>query len=242
MDSSDYPVTRSPRKELQGPRPPALKVRKDSHKIRKPPIAPNPNPNQIPNQIPQPPRAPVIIYTVSPKVIHTNPDDFMTLVQRLTGTNSNSNSSNSNSSDPFGNDPGAMSPAARYATIEKARSPKDKAAISSNQMGNGDFGDFFMEGVEMGERLPPGILSPGPGSLQPISPSFFCPPASTSAADPSFFHDLSPAGLYSSRGFLEGGLLPSPSNFIAGFSPHQANSPFPSIDLFNNFSSGNFDF
>ncbi|CAN1184511.1 hypothetical protein LINPERHAP2_LOCUS37023 [Linum perenne] len=87
-----------------------------------------------------------------------------------------------------------MSPAARYATIEKARSPKDKA-ISSNEMGNSDFGDFFMEGVEMGERLPLGILSPGPGSLQPISPSFFCPPL-MSATDLSFFHDLSPAGLY----------------------------------------------
>ncbi|CAN1174431.1 hypothetical protein LINPERHAP2_LOCUS31300 [Linum perenne] len=80
----------------------------------------------------------------------------MALVQRLTGTNSNS-------SNPFGNDPGAMSQAARYATIEKARSLKDKA-ISANQMGNGDFGDFFMEGVEMGERLPPGptkLVNPG---------------------------------------------------------------------------------
>ncbi|CAN1144759.1 hypothetical protein LINPERHAP2_LOCUS14282 [Linum perenne] len=78
MDSSEYPVTRSPRKELQGPRPPTLKVRKDSHKIRKPPIATNPNPNQIPNKILQPPRAPVIIYIVSSKVIHTNLDYFMT--------------------------------------------------------------------------------------------------------------------------------------------------------------------
>ncbi|CAN1144758.1 hypothetical protein LINPERHAP2_LOCUS14282 [Linum perenne] len=162
MDSSEYPVTRSPRKELQGPRPPTLKVRR------------------------------------------------------------------------------AMSLAARYATIEKARSLKDKA-ISSNEMGNSDFGDFFMEGVDMGERLPSGILSLGPGSLQPISPSFFCP-LPTSAADLSFFHVMSPVGFYSSSGFLEGGLLLSPSNFIAGFSSHQANSPFSSIDLFNNFSSDNFDF
>ncbi|CAN1174432.1 hypothetical protein LINPERHAP2_LOCUS31301 [Linum perenne] len=67
MDSSDYPVIISPRKELQGPRPPALKVRKVSRKIRKLLIVPNPNPNQIPNQIPQSPRAPIIIYSVSPK-------------------------------------------------------------------------------------------------------------------------------------------------------------------------------
>ncbi|KAL2462841.1 uncharacterized protein Fot_54078 [Forsythia ovata] len=31
------------------------------------------------------PRQPVIIYTYSPKIIHTNPRDFMTLVQKLTG-------------------------------------------------------------------------------------------------------------------------------------------------------------
>ncbi|CAN0892123.1 Nuclear speckle RNA-binding protein B [Linum grandiflorum] len=252
MDSSDFPVARSPRKELQGPRPPALKVRKDSHKIKKPPVAPNPNPNPNPNphnhHQPPPPRAPVIIYTVSPKVIHTNPDDFMTLVQRLTGSSTSAAAENSSNvvNNPFGNDPGAMSPAARYASIEKTRSPKEKASSNyqnQNQIGNEDLGDFFMEGVEMGERLPPGILSPGPGSLPPISPSFFCPPASNPNPDPSagFFHDLSPAGLHSSRGFLEGGLLPSPNNFIAGFSPH-ANSPFPSIDLFNNFTSGNFDF
>ncbi|GJU20619.1 VQ motif-containing protein 20 [Tanacetum coccineum] len=32
-----------------------------------------------------PPRRPVIIYTHSPKVIHTHPRDFMALVQKLTG-------------------------------------------------------------------------------------------------------------------------------------------------------------
>ncbi|CAI0625521.1 unnamed protein product [Linum tenue] len=103
-----------------------------------------------------------------------------------------------------------------------------------------------MGGSQQG-LLPPGILSPGPASLPPISSSFFfSPPSSATAADPSsigFFHDLvSPAGqLQSSRNFLESGLLPSPSSFVAGFSPH-TNSPFPSIDLFNNFNSGNFDF
>ncbi|CAI0396051.1 unnamed protein product [Linum tenue] len=271
MDSSDFPVARSPRKELQGPRPPALKVRKDSHKIKKPPIAPNPNPNPNPTQQhqSQPPRAPVIIYTVSPKVIHTNPGDFMNLVQRLTGSSSSSAAAatSSSSSNPFNDDPGAMSPAARYATIEKANSPKDKGKGNSliyPQSGNGDLGDFFMEGVEMGQLmggsqqgLPPGILSPGPASLPPISPSFFFPPpSSTPSADPSslgFFHDLvSPAGQLhsSSPSTFVAGFSPQ-ANFVAGFSPHtnfvtgfspHANSPFPSIDLFNNFNSGNFDF
>ncbi|CAI0396050.1 unnamed protein product [Linum tenue] len=243
MDSSDFPVARSPRKELQGPRPPALKVRKDSHKIKKPPIAPNPNS--------QPPRAPVIIYTVSPKVIHTNPGDFMNLVQRLTGSSSSSAAAATD-------DPGAMSPAARYATIEKANSPKDKGKGNSliyPQSGNGVEMGQLMGGSQQG--LPPGILSPGPASLPPISPSFFFPPpSSTPSADPSslgFFHDLvSPAGQLhsSSPSTFVAGFSPQ-ANFVAGFSPHtnfvtgfspHANSPFPSIDLFNNFNSGNFDF
>ncbi|GFZ09916.1 hypothetical protein Acr_21g0005150 [Actinidia rufa] len=74
MDPLGYPDGKSPRRELQGPRPAPLKVRKDSHKITKPPVVPAQHHH----------RPPVIIYTVSPKVIHTHPSEFMTLVQRLT--------------------------------------------------------------------------------------------------------------------------------------------------------------
>lgn len=76
MDTPDFFSGRSPsrRKELQGPRPAPLKVRKDSHKIRKAHVPPQP----------------VIIYTVSPKIIHAKPNDFMSLVQRLTGPNATS--------------------------------------------------------------------------------------------------------------------------------------------------------
>ncbi|CAN0921530.1 Nuclear speckle RNA-binding protein B [Linum grandiflorum] len=241
--------SRSPRKELQGPRPPALKVRKDSHQIRKPPVAPRPNPNLNPihhhQQFNQPPRAPVIIYTVSPKVIHTNPDDFMTLVQRLTGSSTSSSSSAaSSSSHPFSDD-GAPSPAARYAAIEKTKSPRDKGnsmVQQQQQIGNFDLGDFFVEGVDMERFGIGGILSPGPALLPPVPPSFFSP-QSTDPSSVGFFHDFSPGGLHSSRNFLDGtGLLPSPGNFLAGFSPRLMNSPFPSVDLFNNFNSGNFDF
>ncbi|XP_047983623.1 protein MKS1-like [Salvia hispanica] len=81
MDTPDFFSGRSPspRRELQGPRPAPLKVRKESHKIRKAPAA-----------HPQAPPLPVIIYTVSPKIIHANPNDFMSLVQRLTGPNATS--------------------------------------------------------------------------------------------------------------------------------------------------------
>ncbi|KAJ9146158.1 hypothetical protein P3X46_028462 [Hevea brasiliensis] len=228
MDSSDFPVSRSPRKELQGPRPPALKVRKDSHKIKKPPVAPQPSQQQ---QQPTQPRPPVIIYTVSPKVIHTNPSDFMTLVQRLTGSSSSSSATNYSTSNPFNNDGGAISPAARYATIEKAKSPKEKSKVDSGDVG-------LLDGIEMGQlmerkgNLFPGILSPGPASLPPLPSNFFSP-----QSDPNmvgFFHDLSPV-LHGNRTFMEGSFMPSPSTFV---SPHLT-SPTPSIDLFNNFNFNN---
>lgn len=74
------------KRELQGPRPAPLKIWRDSHKIRKPPL-PVPVP-AIPH------RPPVIIYAHSPEVIHTEAREFMTLVQRLTGrVNTHGNSS-----------------------------------------------------------------------------------------------------------------------------------------------------
>ena len=245
MDFPDInPTGRSPRRELQGPRPTPLRINKDSHKIKKPPLAPQPSqPHQAP------PRQPVIIYTVSPKIIHTTPGDFMSLVQRLTGSSSSSSSSSSSTTfpssssrvvpnnDPFNGDntAGMVSPAARYATIEKARSPMGKKV--QNPIGGEIISD--VEGVEMmmGQHglmertsMFQGILSPGPASLSPIPSSFFSPPSS----DPSmvsFLHDLSPL-LHSNRsnfmdGIGSGFVMPSPSNFV---SPQT-----PSIDLFNYF-------
>ncbi|KAG2686797.1 hypothetical protein I3760_09G023900 [Carya illinoinensis] len=63
------------RKQLQGPRPAALTVRKSSTKIKKP--IPSTSTGKI--------RSPVIVYLQSPKVIHVRPEEFMGLVQRLTG-------------------------------------------------------------------------------------------------------------------------------------------------------------
>ncbi|KAJ0238366.1 VQ motif-containing protein 20 [Hirschfeldia incana] len=58
---------------------PMLKLNKDSHVIKKPP-----SPSSSSSTAAKP-RQPVIIYTNTPKVIHTNPKDFMALVQKLTG-------------------------------------------------------------------------------------------------------------------------------------------------------------
>ncbi|XP_020580470.1 protein MKS1-like [Phalaenopsis equestris] len=72
--------------QLHGPRPSPLQLHKNSHKIIKPY-------NQR--------RSPIIIHAVSPKIIHTNPKEFMALVQRLTGfqaSAANNNPSSSSSS------------------------------------------------------------------------------------------------------------------------------------------------
>ncbi|XP_016492980.1 protein MKS1-like [Nicotiana tabacum] len=229
MDPPEHPAGKSPKRELQGPRPTPLKVRKDSHKIRKPPVVPHQQHHQLPPQAP--PRPPVIIYTVSPKVIHANPSEFMTLVQRLTGPGPDSSSSFSSSSSSFpfqqNMNIGAISPAARFASIEKTRTLEGKKPqICDIEMVEGI--ETNRE-VERSSGLFPGILSPNPASLPPIPSNFFSP-----LSDPNplgFFNDLSPV-LHSNRNYFGHSYLSSPSNFI---SPRIILSPgTPSLDLFSN--------
>ncbi|XP_004497082.1 VQ motif-containing protein 8, chloroplastic [Cicer arietinum] len=59
-----------PKKVINGPRPSPLMIRK-------------------PNSCHKQQRVPIIIYTQSPKIIHTKAQDFMALVQRLTGMSHN---------------------------------------------------------------------------------------------------------------------------------------------------------
>lgn len=229
MDPSEHSATKSPKRELQGPRPTPLKVGKDSHKIKKPPVVPHQHHRMPHHHQPPPPRPPIIIYTVSPKVIHANPSEFMSLVQRLTGPNSSSSSSSSSFPFQENTNISAISPAARFASIEKTRTPKGKKSQSTNC----DM-EIVDEGIEINREIerstsglsPQGILSPNPDSLQPISSNFFSPPSA------GFFHDLSPV-LHSNRNYFEHNFLPSPSsNFI---SPRIILSPgTPSLDLFNN--------
>ncbi|XP_034571478.1 uncharacterized protein [Setaria viridis] len=128
-----------------GSRHAAFKVHRDSHSIHKatasppsssstnssvssssnaaitstshrPPPAPAPRPQQ-----PRPPQQqPVIIYTHSPKVIRTNPRDFMSIVQKLTGLDS----------------PGparGAPPAARVAAGSAAAAAQDESSSSSSE-------------------------------------------------------------------------------------------------------------
>ncbi|KAL2324097.1 hypothetical protein Fmac_023155 [Flemingia macrophylla] len=67
-----------PKKVINGPRPSPLLINKDSHKIRKASTIDHEDAKLNKAQ-------PIIIYTHSPKIIHTKAKDFMALVQRLTG-------------------------------------------------------------------------------------------------------------------------------------------------------------
>ncbi|ESQ34669.1 hypothetical protein EUTSA_v10008673mg [Eutrema salsugineum] len=224
---------KSPRtREIMGPRPTPLKVNKDSHKItKKPPLAP---PQQPPPQLqrreppqPLPPRAPVIIYTISPRIIHTHPDNFMALVQRLTGNTSTSTTSSTSapnhmsaSEDTSGTmdaSRGSISPAARYASTEKANASNYELGFAGDVASTDQFYHHHHQtrAIERPSFHQAGILSPGPTSLPPISPGFFSTVVGPS--DPqgssSFFNDL---------------------NSILQTSPSTMPSP-SSMDLFNNF-------
>ncbi|XVF14932.1 hypothetical protein REPUB_Repub09cG0103700 [Reevesia pubescens] len=191
--------------QLQGPRPTPLKVSKDSHKIKKPP-----HPPQHAAAVPAPEapdqrrREPVIIYAVSPKVIHAEESDFMSIVQRYTGLSSGN----------FSGD-GDVSPAARLAVTEKASpSPREKI---------GDVGIVGEVGTEEGLiRRPPGILSPTPDTLPAVSTEALFSPA-TEARMMSALQDWSPMMVHGS------GFMASPSTLLPG---HLISSPTLSSDYF----------
>ncbi|KAK4366900.1 hypothetical protein RND71_014780 [Anisodus tanguticus] len=158
------------RRELQGPRPAPLKLNKDSYKIKKPPVAP-PSHAAVapPHAAVAPPQNPqtVIIYAVSPKVYHTTVSDFMSVVQRLTGSAVPETSTSCSGSSS------CLSPAAKLASMEKASSPSATAAplaasAAPSVVESTDILDIIgNSSIEMCQI--PGILSPSPATLPPVS-------------------------------------------------------------------------
>ncbi|XP_062007277.1 protein MKS1 [Rosa rugosa] len=210
----------TPKKELQiqGPRPSPLRLSKDSVKIKKPPPHPHLRQNP-PQQQFQQHQEPVVIYTVSPKVIHTSVNEFMSLVQRLTG--------------PSSSPPGDLSPAARLASIEKTSPSSDhkhfppvNSTTTTFAIDDDDFMDSILEGIDLMGQFP-GILSPAPATMPPIPAGFFSP----AAEDPQNFNWQGANNINS--GFNS--FMPSPSSNSALFSAPLV-SPSPSSwDLFNSF-------
>lgn len=226
---------RSPKsKEILGPRPTPLKICKESHKIiKKPQLVPQPRvqppepaTHQLHQQEPlqtQPPRGPVIIYTVSPKIIHTHPNNFMALVQRLTGKTSTSTTSSSSSQSILApNNVSAtldtscswLSPAARYAVMEKANASNEVGFLGGVETTDQYHHHHQNQAFERPNFYNAGSLSPEPTSLPLISQEFV-----STVAPPN-----DPQGLSA---------LFNDFNSILQTIPPKL--PSPSTDLFNNF-------
>ncbi|KAK3437979.1 hypothetical protein EUGRSUZ_C02621, partial [Eucalyptus grandis] len=172
-----------------GPRPSPLRVPKQSHAVQKPPRPHRlPHPASSSSWDPRPTnlppagagadrQRPTIIFDISPKVIHVEERNFMSIVQQLTGSSSTSS--------------GYVSPAARVAAIEQT-SPTGREkgfAAAAAEMGGpsavaGDDELMCMLGdVQLAQSQ--GILTPA--APPAISPGFFSP-----ATEPHMLQDLSP--------------------------------------------------
>uniref|UniRef100_A0A0D9W4U1 VQ domain-containing protein n=1 Tax=Leersia perrieri TaxID=77586 RepID=A0A0D9W4U1_9ORYZ len=213
--SSGQPTT--PRRQLQGPRPPRLNVRMESHAIKKPSgstaaaaVAGNQQPARREQQQQPPPRAPVIIYDASPKIIHAKPNEFMALVQRLTGPGSVAPPPEDYpmgeavpETEPAVGQPffppelllspsAAMSPAARLATIERSVRPMpDPAPEYIDIMNGGGVDDGGLAAI-LGSIRSGGILSPLPSSLPPAAVPGQFSPLPFDASCISWLNELSP--------------------------------------------------
>lgn len=201
MNSEQQP--KAPRRDLQGaPRPAPLKICRDSHNIRKP-------------QVPMPAmqyRKPVIIYTDSPKVIHTEAREFMKLVQRLTGRvkgdensrpDSCMSSSSSSASSSIQSQISHALPASHaavpgnpnsYRLDASSPSPggglddvlvKEDKPIDSGSNPSEFSGNNRSQQSTVQSLLSPTIQS---GSIFPLSPSFFLP--SSGLLSPNIFQDF----------------------------------------------------
>ncbi|XP_020570871.1 protein MKS1-like [Phalaenopsis equestris] len=188
MDLFEQPRGRpSPKRgiQLQGPRPTPLKVNKDSHKLKKPSFPPPP-PTHLPAAQRRPP---VIIYTVSPKIIHTKPSEFMSLVQRLTGCSASEAAAAAAATDPSEGNLSAdkqSSPAQNRASKEQDDTDELRRLVIGGASANG---------------------------IQPISPNFFSPSV-VDINQFNFFHELNVPALHGNKGMMDGGFISSPGNFF----------------------------
>ncbi|CAL4940777.1 unnamed protein product [Urochloa decumbens] len=150
---------------------------------RRPPPAPAPRQTKPPPPPPQT-QQPVIIYTHSPKVIRTNPRDFMSIVQKLTGLDS-----------PGGPARGAAPPpAARVATVAAAAQDESSSSSSESCPANSHAAGpppTPQPYVDSSQLMPP-------PAAPPLDAHFMAPDIPLFAPDASELHHLcaAPRGLY----------------------------------------------
>ncbi|XP_021728094.1 protein MKS1-like [Chenopodium quinoa] len=229
MNPPPQPPPKKARREnqiqIQGPRPSPLRIHNNSQKIKKPPIVPKPA-SQAPDPVTG--NQPVIIYSVSPKLIFVEASNFRSIVQHLTGRESTASETTFPGEVP-------VSPAARFAAIERSspseRERRERRGENDNDMMKMMMGGERNDGVEtldMGQF--PGILSPAPGNLPGISAAMFSPIAA--AENQAWFgvNELLMSPFMSNMSFM-----PSPSALFLSNAPIVSPSPSSFGELFNNF-------
>ncbi|XP_057832022.2 nuclear speckle RNA-binding protein B-like [Cryptomeria japonica] len=157
------------RSALQGPRPPPLKISKAG--IEKIGMSKQQqHQEQPPQQQQQRQRQqPVIIYTRSPEVIHTKPQDFMQLVQRLTGPSCSKKKKKKKSREKTRSQ---VMPEPHLTTF-KSPSEFISTTITTTTTTSSVFPSFPAPAITP-SQLYSGLLSPFPISpLPPFSPSLF---------------------------------------------------------------------
>jgi hypothetical protein len=246
---------KAPKRDLQGTRPSPLKICRDSHNIRKP---------QVPPPLPaMQNRQPVIIYTHSPKVIHTEAREFMTLVQRLTGRvngdadslpdsrmpssfSSASSSKQSHTTHALPRSHTAEPGNPNCCRLDSSPSPggaglnflfEEEKFIDSGSNPSEFSGNIGSEQSSVQSLLSPTIQS---GSSFPLSPNFFLP--SSGLLSPNIFQDFpmytpQPDYFYSPRHLLcmqsEPHVTPPGRSAMNGVSSLPSPSP-TGCDFFNN--------
>lgn len=156
---------------------------------------------------PQQVRQPVIIYTVSPRVVHAEPSEFMSVVQRLTGAAAPSSSlpvappPQETTTIPF--------PFRPHSSMQLQQQFPFQLHQHHNQVAEAV--DDASGGRHLLPPLP-SILSPVPGSLPVVPPSYFSPPAAGAAAGINLFGELiSPPAFHLGATTGASQILPSPS-------------------------------
>lgn len=238
--NSQRPSSGTHRKDLQGPRPSPLKISRDSHKIRKPAAA-------LPAVVPSVPNLPIIkrsqpmiIYMQSPKIIHAEAQDFMTLVQRLTG--SSSSSTDTPNSDHSEN---PTAPDHVESTVHLQASTAATTQLTTMTEKNQENGSRASEAEANEHGLPAqtsaSTVATTPALMPPFSPNFLFPSPRFNFS-PRIFQDLPPMTpssdhfFYSPRDLYRiSDPLFSPSQRPALNTLSMLQSPSPTaLDLYNN--------
>ncbi|KAG1330628.1 VQ motif-containing protein 8, chloroplastic-like [Cocos nucifera] len=158
-------------REINGSRPAPLKIHKDSHLIHKQSSSSSTTPH------------PVIIYTHSPKIIHTQARDFMALVQKLTGLshsaddNDDDDDSTDNPPPPPSNIPCKDADTMDAANDDSSSSSENRSIAGCSSLPSASAPTMSLLGFD--QPPPPNpFLSEIPLFTPNYSSEFFCSPRS----------------------------------------------------------------